>query len=59
MNEKYINLFMIPVRDDAALERFILEPDLAVRMGAESLRLTRDKYDVHKVSSVILNAMGL
>jgi len=58
-----VNGYQVPVRDDAALEhameRFILQPDLAERMGAESLRLAREKYDVHKVNAVILNAMGL
>ena len=58
-----LNGFLVPVRDDVALEqameRFILEPDLAERMGAESLRLAREKYDVHKVNAVILEALGL
>ena len=58
-----VNGFLVPVRDDMALERamerFILEPELAWRMGAESLRLAREKYDVHKVNEVILSAMGL
>jgi hypothetical protein len=35
------------------------EPGLAERMRAESLRLAREQYDVHKVNAVILNAMGL
>ncbi len=58
-----VNGFLVPVRDDMALERamerFILEPELAGRMGAESLQLAREKYDVHKVNEVILSAMGL
>ena len=58
-----VNGFLVPVGDDAALEqameRFILEPDLAERMGVESLRLARDKYDVHKVNAVIMEAMGV
>lgn len=58
-----VNGYLVPVRDDIALEhameRFLLQPDLAERMGAASLHLARDKYDVHKVNAVILNAMGL
>jgi glycosyltransferase involved in cell wall biosynthesis len=61
--EAMVNGFLVPVRDDVALERamerFILEPGLAERMGAESLRLAREKYDVHKVNAVILEAMGV
>lgn len=58
-----VNGYLVPVRDDMALEqameRFIIEPELAERMGAESLRLAREKYDVHKVNAVILEAMGV
>jgi glycosyltransferase involved in cell wall biosynthesis len=57
------NGFLVPVKDVAALkdamERFILEPELARRMGEASLRLANDKYDVHKVNSIIMGAMGL
>jgi glycosyltransferase involved in cell wall biosynthesis len=57
------NGFLVPVRDVEALrvamERFIVEPELASTMGAESLTIARDKYDVHKVNAVILQAMGL
>ena len=57
------NGFLVPVRDAhhlaAAMERFILEPGLAERMGMESLRIAREKYDVHKVNKVILDAMGI
>ena len=57
------NGFLVPVRDvdalAAALERFILEPELAERMGRESLAIARGKYDVHKVNAVIMAAMGV
>ena len=57
------NGFLVPVRDvdalAAALERFILEPELAERMGRESLAIAREKYDVHKVNAVIMAAMGV
>jgi glycosyltransferase involved in cell wall biosynthesis len=58
-----VNGFLVPVRDDvaleAALERFILDPSLAERMGRESLAIAREKYDVHKVNAVIMAAMKL
>ena len=57
------NGFLVPVRDvealRSAMERFIVEPELAPAMGAESLKIAREKYDVHKVNAVILEAMGL
>lgn len=58
-----VNGFLVPVRDDlaleAALERFILDPSLAERMGRESLAIAREKYDVHKVNAVIMASMHL
>ncbi len=57
------NGFLVPVKDAArlaeAMERFIAEPLIAERMGRESLRIAREKYDVHKVNKVIMTAMGL
>jgi glycosyltransferase involved in cell wall biosynthesis len=57
------NGFLVPVRDPhnlaAAMERFILAPELAEQMGRESLRIALAKYDVHKVNAVILETMGL
>lgn len=57
------NGFVVPIKDvealAAAMERFILEPDLATRMGSASLKLARSKYDVHKVNAAIMQGMGL
>jgi glycosyltransferase involved in cell wall biosynthesis len=57
------NGFLVPPRDSAtleqAMERFILDPTLAPRMGAASLEIARTKYDVNKVNAVIMKAMGL
>ena len=57
------NGFLVPVKDAhslaRAIERFILEPELAEEMGAESLRIAREKYDVHKVNEIIMQAMGV
>jgi glycosyltransferase involved in cell wall biosynthesis len=42
-----------------ALERFILEPDLAVRMGEEGRRLAEERFEVTRVNQVMLEGMGL
>ena len=55
------NGFLVPLRDPErlaeAMERFLVEPGLATRMGAESLALAREKFDVHKVNAVIIAAI--
>lgn len=57
------NGFVVPVKDtiqlELAMERFILEPELIEKMGNRCRELVEKKYDVHKVNSVILAAMGL
>jgi glycosyltransferase involved in cell wall biosynthesis len=58
-----VNGRLVPARDvpalTAALDRFLAAPGLIARMGRESRRIAVEKYDVHKVNSVILQAMGL
>jgi glycosyltransferase involved in cell wall biosynthesis len=57
------NGFLVPVKSvDAlvqAMERFVKNPNLVESMGARSLELAIAKYDVHKVNSQMLDAMGL
>ena len=57
------NGFLVPLKSVdalvAAMERFIQEPDLAVRMGQRGRELAEEKYDVHKVNAVMLREMGL
>lgn len=57
------NGVLVPVGDSGALfeamRRFVVEPALAQRMGEASLRLVREKFDVDKVNSAILEATGL
>ncbi len=57
------NGFLVPVADSDALyramRRFVEEPALARRMGGASLRLVREKFDVHQVNAAILEATGL
>ena len=58
-----LNGFLVPPRDPealaAAMQRFIDDPSLIPKMGAESRRIAEEKYDVHKVNQVMLDAMGL
>lgn len=55
--------FLVPVKavDDLAqaMERFILDPGLALRMGQRSRAIAVEKYDVHKVNAVMLEEMGI
>jgi len=57
------NGFLVLVKNiDAlaeAMERFILQPELIDKMGKRSREIAEEKYDVHKVNAVMLNAMGL
>jgi len=61
--EDGVNGYLVPVRDAdalaAAMERFLVDPDLVRRMGARSRAIAVEKYDVHKVNAVMLEAMGL
>jgi hypothetical protein len=41
------------------MERFINEPELIERMGKESRRIAEERFDVHKINRVLLEAMGL
>jgi len=58
-----VNGFLVPVRDVEALvsamERFINEPELIERMGKESRRIAEERFNVHKINKVLLEAMGL
>jgi len=58
-----VNGFLVPVRNvDAlvsAMERFINKPELIERMGKESRRIAEERFDVHKINRVLLEAMGL
>lgn len=57
------NGFLVPVKSvDAlvtAVERFISEPELATRMGQRSREIAEEKYDVHKVNTVMLKEMDI
>jgi glycosyltransferase involved in cell wall biosynthesis len=57
------NGFLVPAGDAgalaAAMERFVLQPDLAVDFGRRSRALAEERFDVRKVNAVMLEAMGL
>lgn len=57
------NGFLISVKSvdelAVAMERFILDPDLARHLGERSRQIAEEKYDVHKVNEVMLREMGL
>lgn len=61
--EHGVNGLLVPIEDATslarAMERFVDEPDLIPAMGRESRRIAEEKYDVHRVNGVILEAMGL
>ena len=57
------NGFLVPARSSAslvtAMERFLLEPGLAIGMGNRSREIAESRYDVHKVNAVLLAELGL
>ncbi|WP_445006042.1 glycosyltransferase family 4 protein [Halomonas mongoliensis] len=57
------NGFLVPIKSvDAlaeAMQRFVDQPDLVARMGKQSRAIAEEKYDVHKVNAVMLEAMGI
>jgi len=58
-----VNGFLVPIKNAEklaeAMEKFILQPELISIMGKESRRMAEEKYDVHKVNKVVLDALGL
>lgn len=57
------NGFLVPVKDsDAvfeAMRRFVRDPSLAERMGAESRRIAEEKFDVRRVNEALMRYAGL
>jgi glycosyltransferase involved in cell wall biosynthesis len=58
-----VNGFLVPPRDVdalvAAMERFILQPELIVSMGQASRKLAEERFDVHRINQRILEVLGL
>jgi len=57
------NGFLVPVKSVdglvEAINRFIIDPSLALKMGSRSRQVAEDKYDVRKVNVAMLSEMGL
>lgn len=57
------NGFLVPVHNAvalaAAMERFILQPELIGWMGQASRRIAEERFDVRKINQVILQKMGM
>ncbi len=57
------NGYLVPVKAVdklvAAMEQFILDPQLIISMGAASRKLAEEKFDVHAVNQTMLEAMGI
>ncbi len=57
------NGYIVRPRDHAglagAMEAFVVEPDLALRMGRRSRELARQRFDVHRVNRLLLGSMDL
>lgn len=57
------NGFLVPIKNSEALYqtmlKFIHDPSLVAKMGAKSLLLVREKFDVHKVNEAMLGIMQL
>ena len=57
------NGYLVPVKAveelAAAMERFIVNPELIIEMGKASRQLVEEKFDVDAVNQSMLEAMGL
>jgi len=57
------NGFLVPPRDPRslaeAMERFILDPELIMRMGEESRRIAEERFDVRRINRRMMEVMGL
>ena len=57
------NGFLVTPRDTnslvSAMERFVENPDLIPQMGRRARQIAEERYDVHKVNAVMLEAMGI
>jgi glycosyltransferase involved in cell wall biosynthesis len=58
-----VNGYLVPVRDVEALaqrmRQLIDDPELTARMGAASLRIAREKFDVHEVNAKLMRDLDL
>lgn len=61
--EPGVNGYLVPARESeglaAAMNRFVDDPQLAARMGEQSLRMARERFDVRRVNGQMMNVMEL
>lgn len=61
--EEGVNGFLVPVRNvrrlAEAMLRFVDEPGLIARMGAESRRIAEERFDVREINRIILGDLGI
>ena len=57
------NGFLVPIKSvqalSQAMQKFVDTPALIPKMGNRSREIAEEKYDVHKVNEVMLQAMGI
>jgi len=57
------NGFLVTIRDvsalAAAMEKFILKPELIEEMGLASRRIAEERFDVQEINQKIMQQMGL
>lgn len=60
--EDGINGFLVPVRSPqhiaGAMEKFIIDPQLIVRMGRESRRIAEARFDVRKINEKMISCFS-
>lgn len=58
-----LNGFIVPPRDESALAaamlKFIDDPNLVAKMGAESRLMAEEKFDVNKINTKLIDVLGL
>jgi glycosyltransferase involved in cell wall biosynthesis len=58
-----VNGYLVPIKSVEglveAMEKFIVYPELAAKMGKESRRIVEDKFDIRKVNANILKILEL
>ena len=57
------NGFLVPIKDVSnlvlAMEQFVHNPSLILKMGQKSRKIAVQKYDVHLVNDAMFRAMNL
>lgn len=58
-----VNGYLVPIKNveglAEAMEKFILHPELVIKMGIASRQIAEEKYDVYKINQVILREINV